>query len=70
MASTGSSSTGRAWVSSLKFKVAVYLLAFLIAAFSVFTWSLTRQQRVELQDTAVAHILQLSDAVVRSTHAS
>ena len=67
MASTGSSSTGRAWVSSLKFKVAVYLLAFLIAAFSVFTWSLTRQQRVELQDTAVAHILQLSDAVVRST---
>jgi two-component system NtrC family sensor kinase len=67
MASTGDSFTGRAWVSSLKFKVAVYLLAFLIAAFSVFTWSLTRQQRDELQDTAVVHILQLSDAVVRST---
>jgi two-component system NtrC family sensor kinase len=67
MAPTGSSSSGRIWVSSLKFKFAVYLSAFLLVAFSVFTWTLTQQQRVELQDTAVAHILQLSDAVVRST---
>ncbi len=67
MASTGSTSSGRIWASSLKFKFAVHLSAFLLVAFGVFTWSLTHQQRQELQETAVAHMLQLSDAVVRST---
>ncbi|HRD94961.1 MAG TPA: ATP-binding protein [Rubrivivax sp.] len=67
MASQGSTSPGRIWASSLKFKFAVYLSAFLIVAFGFFTWSLTRQQQHELQDNAVAHMLQLSDAVVRST---
>lgn len=54
--------------SSLKFKVAAYLAIALTVAFAVFTWSLARQQRQDLLDTAVAHILQLSDAVIHSTN--
>lgn len=68
MATTDIPSTRWAWVSSLKFKVSVYLSVLLIAGFSVFTWSLARQQREDLLETAVDHILQLSDAVVRSTN--
>ncbi len=55
-------------MSSLKFKVAVYLSVLLVGSFSVFTWSLARQHREDLLETSVAHILQLSDAVVRSTN--
>jgi two-component system NtrC family sensor kinase len=52
---------------SLKFKVAVYLSVLLVVAFSVFTWGLAWQQRRALLETSVAHLLQLSDAIVRST---
>jgi two-component system NtrC family sensor kinase len=55
-------------VYSLMFKVGVYLALALVAAQALFTWSLARQQRQDLLDTAVAHILQLSDAVVHSTN--
>ena len=54
--------------SSLKFKVAVYLSVLLVGAFSAFTWTLARHQREALLESSVAHILQLSDAVVRSTN--
>jgi two-component system NtrC family sensor kinase len=53
---------------TLKFKVAAYLalgLTIMLAAYTVF---MVRQQRQELLDTAVAHVMQLSDAIVRSTH--
>ncbi|CAD5372804.1 putative Histidine kinase [Rubrivivax sp. A210] len=66
MASTGR--TPPYWASSLKFKVSVYVSALLVAAFGVFTWGQARQQREDLLETAVAHILQLSDAIVHSTN--
>ena len=68
MVTTGRSATARDWMSSLKFKVSAYLLVLLIAAFGVFAWSQSRQQREDLLDTAVTHILQLSDAITHSTH--
>ena len=68
MAFKVSRSSWRALTASLKFKVAVYLSALLVVAFSVFTWSLARQHRAELLETAAAHILQLSNAVVHSTN--
>ena len=37
----------------------------MLALFTVF---MVKQQRQDLLDTAVAHVLQLSDAIVRSTH--
>jgi two-component system, NtrC family, sensor kinase len=67
MATTGAASSSRALVSSLKFKVSLYVAVLLVAAFGIFTWSLARQQRESLLDTAVGHILQLSDAIVHST---
>mgnify|MGYP006276414421 CR=1 FL=1 len=68
MAASEKTSRSRAMFSSLKFKVATYLALALAIAFAVFTWGLARQQREDLLDTAVAHILQLSDAVIHSTN--
>jgi two-component system, NtrC family, sensor kinase len=53
---------------TLKLKVAVYLALGLSAALTLFTVMIVRQQQQNYLDTAVAHVMQLSDAIVRSTH--
>jgi len=54
-------------MASVKLKIAAQLSVILVTAFAVFTWGLARQQREAMLETAAAHILQLSDAIVRST---
>lgn len=53
---------------SLKFKVALYLGLGLTLVLAGFTVLLERQQRLELHEAAYAHVLQLSEAILRSTH--
>lgn len=67
MTTPTSSNAKWAVMASVKFKIAVRLAVLMVAAFAVFTWGLARQQREAMLETAAAHILQLSDAIVRST---
>ena len=53
---------------SLKFKVALYLAVGLTVMLALFTVFMVQQRQQDLLDTAVAHVMQLSDAIVRSTH--
>jgi two-component system NtrC family sensor kinase len=55
-------------LNTLKFKVAVYLALGLTVALMLFTAVIVRQQRVELLDSAVSHVAELSDVIIRSTH--
>jgi two-component system NtrC family sensor kinase len=54
--------------NSLKFKVALYLAVGLTVILAPFTVFMVKQQRQDLLNTAVAHVMQLSDAIIRSTH--
>jgi two-component system NtrC family sensor kinase len=58
----------RAISKSLKFKVALYLAVGLTVMLAPTTAFMVKQQRQDLLNTAVAHVMQLSDAVIRSTH--
>lgn len=53
---------------SLKFKVTLYLGLALTLILAGFTLLMERQQRLELHEAAYAHVLQLSEAILRSTH--
>lgn len=53
---------------TLKFKIALYLAVSLTAVLTLYTVFMVRQQRQDLLDTAVAHVMQLSDAIIRSTY--
>ena len=53
---------------SLKFKVALYLGLGLTLVLAGFTLLMERQQRLELHEAAYTHVLQLSEAILRSTH--
>ncbi len=55
-------------LKTLKAKVALYLAVGLTVVLALFTLFVVRQQRQDLRDTAIAHVAQLSDAVIRSTH--
>lgn len=54
--------------NTLKFKVAASLALGLTIALMVFTAAVVRQERQELLDSAGAHVAQLSDVIIRSTH--
>ncbi|MBK6602523.1 MAG: HAMP domain-containing protein [Betaproteobacteria bacterium] len=53
---------------ALKLKVVLYVGIGLTVVLGLYSVFMVRQQREDLLDTAVAHVLQLSDAIVRSTH--
>ena len=53
---------------TLKFKVAFSLALGLTVALALFAGMIVRQERQELLDSANAHVAQLSDVIVRSTH--
>jgi two-component system NtrC family sensor kinase len=53
---------------TLKVKIALYLAVGLAAVLALYTVLMIRQQRQDLLDTAVAHVMQLSDAIIRSTN--
>jgi two-component system NtrC family sensor kinase len=53
---------------SVKLKVALYLAVGLTVMLALFTVFMVQQRQQDLLDTAVAHVMQLSDAIVRSTH--
>jgi two-component system NtrC family sensor kinase len=53
---------------TLKFKVALYLGLGLAVVLAAFTLLMERQQRLELHEAAYTHVLQLSEAILRSTH--
>ena len=53
---------------TLKFKIALYLAVGLTALLALYTVLMIRQQRQDLLDTAVTHVMQLSDAIIRSTN--
>ena len=53
---------------TLKLKIALYLAAVLTAVAALYTTFMVRQQRADMLDIAVAYVMQLSDAIVRSTH--
>ena len=53
---------------TLKFKIALYLAVGLTVVLALYTVLMIKQQRQELLDTAVAHVMQLSDAIIRSTN--
>ena len=49
-------------------KIALYLAVGLAAVLALYTVLMIRQQRQDLLNTAVAHVMQLSDAIIRSTN--
>ena len=53
---------------TLKFKIALYLAVGLTALLALYMVLMIRQQRQDLLDTAVTHVMQLSDAIIRSTN--
>jgi two-component system NtrC family sensor kinase len=53
---------------TLKVKIALYLAVGLAVVLALYTVLMMRQQRQDLLDTAVTHVMQLSDAIIRSTH--
>ena len=53
---------------ALKLKVVLYVGIGLTVVLGLYSVFMVRQQREDLLDTAVAHVLQLSDAIVRSTN--
>ena len=53
---------------TLKIKIALYLAVGLAAVLALYTVLMIRQQRQDLLDTAVAQVMQLSDAIIRSTN--
>jgi two-component system NtrC family sensor kinase len=53
---------------TLKIKVALFLAAGLAVVLSLYTVVMIRQQRQDLLEAAVAHVMQLSDAIIRSTN--
>ena len=53
---------------TLKFKIALSLAAGLTAVATLYTVFMVRQQRQDMLDIAVAYVMQLSDAIIRSTH--
>ena len=54
--------------TTLKVKIALYLAVGLAAVLTLYTVLMIRQQRQDLLDTAVSHVMQLSDAIIRSTN--
>ena len=54
--------------NTLKFKIALYLAVGLTVVLALYTVLMVRQQRQDLFDTAVDHVVQLSDAIIRSTN--
>jgi two-component system NtrC family sensor kinase len=58
----------RTMPNTLKFKIALYLAIGLTVVLALYTVLMIRQQRQDLLDTAVAHVMQLSDAIIRSTN--
>jgi hypothetical protein len=53
---------------TLKLKVALYLGVGLTVVLGLYSMFRVRQHRQDHLDSAIAHVLQLSDAIVRSTH--
>ena len=53
---------------TLKLKVALSVAVGLAVVLGLYSTFVVRQQRQDLLDAAVHHVLQLSDAIVRSTH--
>ena len=52
---------------TLKFKVGFYLAIILTTTLLAFAFLVVRHERVQLLETAAAHVTQLSDVVIRST---
>ena len=53
---------------TLNLKVALSLAIGLTVVLALYSLFVVREQRQHLFDTAIAHVMQLSDAIIRSTH--